>query len=269
MNTHETDYSLRTAVLAHTNLDYLTFGHGQRSFVILPGLSIHSVMGAAEQLAQAFADFTREYTVYVMDRPAVLEPGCTVRSMARDTALALRSLGVREADVFGASQGGMMAQCIAAEYPELVRRLVLASTLCRTNPVFDEVLQEWLSLAEAAREDALLQGFARRVYSPRTMEQFGEAILEANRGITAQEYRRLLLGIAACRGFDSTGELGRIHAPALVLGALGDRVTTAEGSRELAQGLGCELFLYPETFGHAVYDEAPDFRARIREFFEH
>ena len=36
--------------------------------------------------------------------------------------------------------------------------------------------------------------------------------------------------------------------------------------REIADLLGCELHIY-EDYGHAVYDEAPDYKERILEFF--
>ena len=41
----------------------------------------------------------------------------------------------------------------------------------------------------------------------------------------------------------------------------------AEASRELADQLGCELYLY-ENLGHAAYEEAKDFNARVLEFLK-
>ena len=98
-------------------MDHIVFGHGEKSFVILPGLSMHSVMGAADAIAEAYKDFCEEYTVYVFDRAKNIHDGYTVRNMAEDTAKAMRRLNIEKADVFGASQGGMIAMYLAIDHP--------------------------------------------------------------------------------------------------------------------------------------------------------
>jgi len=51
----------------------------------------------------------------------------STRMMADDTVAALRQLGIVESDVFGYSMGSGVALEIAIRYPDLVRKLVLAS----------------------------------------------------------------------------------------------------------------------------------------------
>ena len=60
--------SVKTATAEGVEMDYIVFGSGEKSFIILPGLAIHSVMGSADAIAAAYADFTDDYTVYVFDR---------------------------------------------------------------------------------------------------------------------------------------------------------------------------------------------------------
>ena len=55
--------SVKTVSVENMEMDYIVFGEGDKSFIILPGLSIHSVMGSAELIAEAYKDFTDEYTV--------------------------------------------------------------------------------------------------------------------------------------------------------------------------------------------------------------
>ena len=38
------------------------------------------------------------------------------------------------------------------------------------------------------------------------------------------------------------------------------------GSLDIALALGCELYMYGAPYGHAVYDEAPDYKNRIYSF---
>ena len=111
------------------SMDYVTFGSGPRTLVILPGMSLLPVTPNADAVAAAYASFAGTHTVYLFDRKRDVCPGYTVSDMADDTAAAMRSIGISDADVFGASQGGMIAQLIAARRPELVRRLVLLGRL--------------------------------------------------------------------------------------------------------------------------------------------
>ena len=42
-------------------MSYISFGSGKKNFVIIPGLSIHGVMGLAEQIASAYQEFAADY----------------------------------------------------------------------------------------------------------------------------------------------------------------------------------------------------------------
>jgi pimeloyl-ACP methyl ester carboxylesterase len=56
-----------------------------------------------------------------------------VKDMADDTAAALHELGITQADFFGYSMGAGIALEIGIRYPELVRKLVLASVSYNTD----------------------------------------------------------------------------------------------------------------------------------------
>lgn len=74
----------------------------------------------------------KERTVIVFDNTGV---GATngkvpdnVDQMAKDALVFIHSLGYERVDLLGYSLGGMIAQTLAAEHPELVRKVVLANT---------------------------------------------------------------------------------------------------------------------------------------------
>ena len=58
-----------------------------------------------------------------------------IRRLARLAALVLDDAGVEQADVIGYSMGGIVAQQLAADAPERVRRVVLAGTTCGLGAV--------------------------------------------------------------------------------------------------------------------------------------
>lgn len=247
-------------------MKHIVFGNGEKNFVILPGLSAHSVMGLADAIAEAYKDFCEEYTVYVFDRAENIHEGYTVRDMAEDTAEAMRELHIEKADVFGASQGGMIAMYLAIDHPRMVNKLILGSTLAKPNATFNRIIDEWVRLAKAKDEMGLLESFADNVYSEATLKAYRETIISSNLGVSDEEYRRFAILAEACKTFDCYGELSSIQCPVLVLGSRGDRVVTAEGSEQIAEALGCEIYLYDAGYGHGVYDEADDYGQRCLDF---
>ena len=70
-----------------------------------------------------------------VDRPLSYE------QMAEDVATLLRHLEIEEADVCGYSMGGGVALQIVIRYPEVVRKLVLASVSYNNDGVYPEVLE--------------------------------------------------------------------------------------------------------------------------------
>lgn len=267
-NVESSAADVKTVSNENVEMDYIVFGSGKKSFVILPGLSVHSVMGSADAIADAYKNFSEEYTVYVFDRAKDIQDGYTVKDMADDTAAAMEALHIADADVFGASQGGMIALYLAIDYPELVHKMILGSTLAKPNDTFRQVTEEWIRLAEEKNEVGLLESFADHVYSAATLEAYRDTLISSNSGISDEEFERFLILTKACRTFDCYDELSSIRCPVLVIGSEGDRVVTPEGSTQIAEALDCELYLYDDNYGHGVYDEASDYKQRCLDFFE-
>ena len=83
---------------------------------------------------------------------------------------------------------------------------------------------------------------------------------------TPEEIRQFAVQIRACRSFDGQKQIHQIRCPVLVVGTRDDLALSGDSSPALAKALGCPLYLY-EGYGHAVYDEAPDYPARMMAFF--
>lgn len=61
----------------------------------------------------------------------------------------MKALGIAKACVMGVSQGGMIAQYLAIDYPDLVDKLVLAVTLSRQNQAVQNAVDSWMKIAES------------------------------------------------------------------------------------------------------------------------
>ena len=94
----------------------ITFGRGSHSLVLIQGLRLAPLKGTGAFAARYYRMFSETYTVYIFDRKEPVLPGCTIHDLAEDLAAAMDRLGLRGADVFGASQGGMIAQDLAIHH---------------------------------------------------------------------------------------------------------------------------------------------------------
>ncbi len=249
-------------------MDYITFGEGKKNFVIIPGLSVHGVIGMADSIREAYKIFSKDYTVYLFDRSEKLPENITIRELAADTAAAMKKLHIEKACVFGASMGGMIAQYLAIDHPELVSGMILGSTLSRPNKTFNKLVNKWISLAENKEEEKLIEEFINNVYSEKTLRDYRDILIASNFGITDDEYKRFIISAKACLDFNCYEKLSQIKCPVLVLGARGDKVVTTEASTEISDALKCEVYLYDESYGHGVYDEAFDYKQRCMDFLK-
>lgn len=256
-----------TIKLQNNEMDYFTFGTGAKPFVMLPGLSVKSIMNSADGVASAYEMFAKDFTVFCFDRTKFLSENYIVEMLAEDTAEAMQLLGIKNACVFGASQGGMMAQYIAINHPELVGKLLLASTASRLNDTAVKVMTNWVEKAEANDINAFCDCFIDVLYSKAYAEKLGEFIKLAHSDVTKEDFRRFIILGMSCGTLSTYDKLESIQCPTLVIGAEDDRVLGSQASVEIAEKLGCELYLYGEGFGHCVFDEAPDYKQRIMNFF--
>ena len=251
------------------SMDYYRFGHGKEVLVILPGLSVDSVMKYADAVAEAYSPLTEDFTIYLFDRRKELPALYTVYDMARDTAAAIRRMGIGKVGIFGASQGGMIAMVIAAEYPDLVSRLALGSTAACMDEEHDSVFEKWIRLAKDGNAKDLCLAFGEAVYPPAVFDQYRDALAANAESVTAQDLSRFVILTEGMKGFDITDRLQDIICPVLIIGSKDDAVLGPEGSEQIAEKMknlpGVALYLY-DGYGHAAYDLAPDYKERLLRF---
>lgn len=251
--------------LGDVQLDYITFGRGAKTLVMIQGLNTRGIKGAALSLAYMYRMFAKEYKVYLFDRREDIKEGVTVRELAADVAMAMDALGLAGADIFGVSQGGMIAQYLAIDRPDLVHKLVLAVTLSRSNETVKTVVEQWIARTEQGDMKSLVYDMAEKMYSESYVKRYKPFMPLLTILQTPKDVPRFIALAKACLTCDAYEELDRITCPVLVLGGAQDKVVTGNASEEMAEKLGCELYMYPEL-GHAAYEEARDFNKRVYEF---
>ena len=257
----------RKLTLGGMDFDYITFGSGAKPLVMIQGLNTRGIKGAGFSLAYMYRIFARDFRVYLFDRRPVVEDGFTVREMASDVAMAMDSLGISGAAVFGVSQGGMIAQYLAIDRPDLVEKLVLAVTLSRNNETVIRVVESWIRMARQGEMGRLVADMAEKMYSESYIKRYRPFLPLLTVLQKPKDVERFAILAKACLTCDTYELLDRIQCPVLVLGGAKDQVVTGEASLEIAEKLGCQLHLY-ENLGHAAYEEAQDFNGRVYDFLQ-
>ena len=251
-----------------TTMEYICFGTGERSLVMLPGLGdgLRSMKGTALPMAVMYREFSKDYTVYAFSRKNVLPDGYTTRDMARDQAEGMHQLGIQKADIFGVSMGGMIAQHLAIDYPEMVDRLILTVTSARPNPILTESIAEWVSSAKRGDHTALMDSNVRRIYSEDYYRKNYWMVPIMGKLTKPKTYDRFFIQADACLTHDAYERLNLIKAPTLVIGGEKDFSLGGDASREIAAKIpGAALRMY-EQWGHGLYEEAKDFNQVVLEF---
>ena len=262
-------YHAKEHILKFQNMqmNYITFGSGEKSLIMIQGLNTRNIKGAAFPLAYMYRIFAKEYKVYLFDRRENIEENITVRDLAADIAAAMDSLHITKADIFGVSQGGMIAQYLAIHRPDLVNKMVLAVTLSRNNDTVKAVITDWIEMTGEGKMKDLVADMAVKMYSDSYIKRYHPVLPLLTILQRPKDVPRFITLAKACLTCNTYDELDKIQCPVFVIGGMLDKVTGAEAFKEMAEKLGCKIYMY-EELGHAAYEEAKDFNQRVYDFFK-
>lgn len=251
----------------HFTANCIRFGKGEKPLVLISGLNVIDAKGkmAALGVAYAYRSFAKHYTVYIFDRREDLPEHFGVEEIAQDIADCMRALQLTHADVFGVSQGGMIAQYLALNHPDLVDKLVLGVTASRPNETLKEAIGRWCDMTRAGNMQGVMKDYFYNTYSEKYLRKNGFMIPLLVRSVKPMKESRFLTLAEACLSCNTYERLTELKCPVLVLGGGKDKVVTPEATLEIAEKLGCEPVMY-EEYGHSAYEEAPDFNKRVLAF---
>ena len=258
----------KTLYFNEKSMDYVTFGKGKKSLVIIPGLGdgIQTVKGMDMSFSITYRILAKRYKIYVFSRINELRQGYTTRDMAADLAEAMETLNLDAAYVMGISQGGMIAQWLAVDFPERVQRLILAVTTAKPSQLARERIEHWQKLSQSGTFRDLMLDIAKHSYTEKSYQKWRFLSNIMGRLGRIKDEKRIAIQSQSCLTHDSLEVLKEIQCPTLVLGALEDDVIGVDGSKELAKAIsGCQLLILKHS-GHALYEENKAFQEAVCEF---
>ena len=260
----------KTLYFNNKSMDYVTFGKGKKPLVIIPGLGdgVQTVKGKAQLFSLSYRLLAKHYKIYVFSRINELRQGYTTRDMAADVAEAMETLNLDVAYVMGISQGGMIAQWLAVDFPERVQRLILAVTTGKPSQLARERIENWQKLSQSGNFKHLMLDIAQHSYTQKSYQKW--RLLYNVMGIFGRikDKQRIDIQSVSCLKHDSLDFLEKINCPTLIIGAEKDDVLGVDDSLELHQHIkDNQLTILPEC-GHALYEQNKDFQKRVLVFLE-
>ena len=250
------------------SINYISFGSGKKNLIFIPGVGdgLKTVKGLAVPFAFMYKMFAKEFKVYVFSRRNNLPKGFSTFEMARDIAKSMDILNIEKAHVVGVSQGGMIAQHLAINYPEKIEKLVLAITASRPNDLMIESINTWIDLLNKDDFKNMMIDNTNRSYVGKYLTKMLLMVKNFSFLMKPKSYERFIIQSESCLNHDSYEKLSMIKNKTLIIGAGLDGILGVDASYEiLSQIENSEIYIF-EDYSHGVYDQTDDFNNIIFEF---
>ncbi len=250
------------AKVGDINIEYYVEGSGP------PLLMIMGWGGQAKSWGEPFLERLRPHfqTIRLSNRGtgASDKPAAeyTIPLMAEDAAGLLRELAIERTHVLGVSMGGMIAQELVLNHPQVVQGLVLGCTNCgaahSVAPSAD-MLARLAQIGDLPLEERVRQ-FWLAVVTPEFMEtnkEFLDAIM-ATHLETPTPWETFGRQFLAIQSFDSYERLSQVQAPTLLIHGDRDILIPTENAEVLRARIpGSQVRIVPGV-AHMFFWEKPE-----------
>jgi len=183
-------------------------------------------------------------------------PG-TIQAMAKDVIAFIKALGFYKVDLLGFSLGGMVAQEILLQEPQLIRKVILAGTGPRggfkmnnvTKITYIDILRGYLTF----RDPKFYLFFTQTENGKNAARQFLKRILERTENrdtkISISTMNKQLKAIHAW-SLETPADLSSIKHPVFVVNGDADRMVPTQNSYDMAKRLPNAGLVIYKVAGH-------------------
>jgi pimeloyl-ACP methyl ester carboxylesterase len=198
----------------------------------------------------------------------------SVEVMARDAVAFIKALGLAQVDLLGFSMGGFVAQVIAQQEPQLVRKVILAGTGPAGGRGIENVTA--LTYLDMLRGALTVRDAKHYLFFTRTpngkaaardfMKRLKERTNDRDKPISIRSFRAHLKAIHAW-GLQESADLSRIQQPVFLANGDQDRMVPSSNSADLARRLpNAQLAIYPDAGHGGIFQHHQQFVPAALEF---
>ena len=198
----------------------------------------------------------------------------TVEQMGADAIAFIRALGLERVDLFGFSLGGGVAQMVALQAPELVRRMILAGTGPRGGGGIDQITKvavlAYLKAGLTFSDPRNFLFFPRNAEGKRAASDYFHRLKERthnrDKRISMQARVAQLKAIRHA-GQSQPDDLSLIAVPVLVANGDHDLMVDSSHSADMARRLpNARLKIYPNSGHGGVFQHHQTFLSDALQF---
>ncbi len=259
---------IKTVQVGDIEMAYKVMGQGEPLVMIIGG------NGAMDWWPPEFlANLSSKYKVIVFDNRGMgyttaSPANFSISQFANDTAGLMDAIGIKQANILGISMGGFVAQELAIDHPEKVKRLILLATYCggpqatAINPEAARKIPDLSNLSNLSRQD--IKNFSEVMYPQKWLAEnpdFYNRSLWVKETSLPENLKRQLVAIYQWPG--SYDRLDRVKAPTLIVAGMDDLIVPPENSLILANRINGSWLVRLENAGHGLVIQYPDKLVRI------
>ena len=198
----------------------------------------------------------------------------SIEAMADDAVSFITALGFDKVDLFTFSLGGMVAQAIVVEHPDLVRKLILTGTGPAGGRDIDKVAGTTyfdMLRATVTRSDPKEFLFFNRdttgkLAAKTFVGRLKERTVDRDAPITVKAFQTQLKAIKRW-GRSAPADLSKITQPTLIANGDNDRMVPSALSADLHRRIaGSELIIYPNSGHGGIFQFHDEFAPVAVEF---
>lgn len=198
----------------------------------------------------------------------------SVEEMGRDAIAFIRALGLKKVDLLGFSLGGGVAQMVALQAPDLVRRMVLAGTGPQGGGGIDEINR--IAVIAYLKAALTLSDPRNFLFFPRTPDgkraakdyfaRLKERTEDRDKPISLQARGAQLKAIKNA-GLSAPDDLSVITQPVFVANGDHDLMVNSSHSADMARRLpNAKLTIYPDSGHGGVFQHYQSFVPAVLDF---
>jgi len=264
------------AKINNVEINYHTVGDGQ-PLLFVAGLGVDNMCWIYQ--VPKFQEF---FKVIVFDNRGIgkstgsIAP-YSIRMMADDAVELLKYLNIEKSHIAGTSMGGMIAQEIAINYPDMVDKLVLCSTFAKPQNMVEIIMKGVKDIIGYNALDIFGINPHRlvfeKLFSYLLQQIFSEEFLLENKKLIEEILRKYLSRLTYVETFlkqtgavythNTIDRLNMVKAETLIITGMEDKLVVPECSDILAEKISRSKLEKIDNAGHGMHFEMPDIFNKI------
>ena len=264
------------AKINNVEINYHTVGDGQ-PLLFIAGLGVDNMCWIYQ-----VPEFQELFKVIVFDNRGIgkstgsIAP-YSIRMMADDAVELLKYLNIEKSHIVGTSMGGMIAQEIAINYPNMVDKLVLCSTFAKPQNMVEIIMKGVKDIIGYNALDIFGINPHRlvfeKLFSYLLQQIFSEEFLLENKKLIEETLRKYLSKLTYVETFlkqtgavythNAIDRLNLIKAETLIITGMEDKLVVPECSDVLAEKISRSKLRKIEHAEHGMHFEMPDIINKI------